>query len=353
MEDHQYFPFERLPALCKQKIFSYLNAVDKGHSAQVCSSWRYLISSSVWDTIDLSSDIGFGCLPSTKHSVEGKECHQCYCKRVSDFFKYLNRIQPNIRRLDFYFDIGDINNNSINYLENIQHGLSSSLCKQLRYVRVNWKDSQDRWLDPGHQPDQNAVYSYRMHLRKFTHFFEHFTTVVPSLTTLILPFDWNQKTILCLAKLRKLESLVLKRVDCSQSIKQSDLDVFSNLPSLKRLLLEVWLPSGDGLIPYTLKSKSLENLDISESHGLYVNQVDMPNLKGIRIARHILHGPLKNFNRLNLPCLHSVLSNGAPKLTKINDHYLQANWRQEIYVTLEEVLRAVCSCPIHLTDLVV
>lgn len=353
-EARQYFPFEMLPDLCKQKIFSYLNAVDKGHSAQVCTNWRDLMSSSVWDTIDLSSDLGFGCLPSANHSVEGKECHECYCKRVNDFFIYLNRIQPTIRRLDFYFDIGDINNNSNNYLDNIQRGLIPSLCIHLRYVRVNWKDSRDRWLDPGHQPDHNALFSYKLHLRRFTYFFEYFTTIVPSLTTLILPFDWNQKTIQSLTRLKSLQSLVLKRVNRSQSLMQSHLDlVLSELPSLKQLLLEVWLPSGDGLIPYTLKSDSLENLDISESHGLYLNQVDLPNLKGIRIARHILHGPLKSFNRLNLPCLHSVLSNGAPKLSKINDHYLQPNWHHEIYVTLEEVLRAVCSCRNHLTDLVV
>ena len=343
------FPFQKLPNTCQFKIFSYLNVVDKGRSSRVCRHWNEMMRSPHnWEVVDLTSDFSMACLPSAEHQPNEAGCNDCYCKRVHHFLTYLSGIQPVLKRLDFCYDIGESENR---YLDSVKSMLQKSNCQNLRYVRVNWKALQDLWPDSLHPHYKDQLYSIRLKQRRFTYFFDDFTTIAPSLTTLILPFDWNTKAVECLTRLKDLQSLVLKHL-CVDSFEQGPLDhVLSSLSSLKRLILEVRLMSGDGLIPFTLKSPSLEYLDISESHGIYLNQLDMPHLKGIRIARHFLLLPLKTYDLHNLPCLHQVFSEGAPNLLKINDHYLSDNWHQDIYSTLDEVLRVVCSCRWHVNDL--
>lgn len=349
MAQQGVFPFQELPLLCKLKIFSYLNVVDKGRSSRVCRKWNEMMRSPFnWEVVDLTSDFSMACLPSAEHQPKDAGCSECYCKRVHCFLTYLSSIQPVLKRLDFCYDIGESENR---YLDSVKLMLQKSNCQNLRYVRVNWKALQDLWLEPPNPLYKDQLYSIRLKQRRFTYFFDDFTSIAPSLTTLILPFDWNPKAVECLTRLKDLQSLVLKHlyVNC---LEQHPLDhVLSSLSSLKRLILEVRLISGCGLIPFTLKSPSLEYLDISESHGIYLSQLDMPHLKGIRIARHFLLIPLKNYDLQNFPCLHHVFSKGAPNLLKINDHYLVGNWHQDIYPTLEEVLRAVCSCRWHVSDL--
>jgi hypothetical protein len=63
--------------------------------------------------------------------------------------------------------------------------------------------------------------------------------------------------------------------------------------------------------------------------------------------RHPWNGPL--VDRIDIPCLYNILVTGAPKLCKLNDHYLKEEWKDSCYSILDEVLRSVCSCRKHKT----
>lgn len=349
MARKRVFPFQELPNICQFKIFSYLNVVDKGRSSRVCRHWHEMMRSPHnWEVVDLTSDFSAACFPSAEHLPKESGCSECYWKRVHSFLAYLSDIRPILKRLDFCYHIGECGND---YLDSVKLMLQVSNCQNLRYVRVNWKALKDVWPDPPNHTYKDLLYSSRLKQRRFTYFFEDFTSIAPSLTTLILPFDWNFRAVECLTRLKGLQSLVLKHLRIG-SFKQRSLDyLLSSLSSLNRFILEVRLMSDSGLLPFAFKSSSLEYLDISESHGIYLSYLNMPHLKGIRIARHFLLMPLKNYDLQNIPCLHRVFSEGAPNLLKINDHYLLDSWHQDIYPTLEEVLRVVCSCRWHVSDL--
>lgn len=114
--------------------------------------------------------------------------------------------------------------------------------------------------------------------------------------------------------------------------------------------VQVWTPSGQGLIKYSMQSHSLEFLDISQCRGFYLQALLMPALRRIRVVRRPWNGPLVLSEVQNLPCLHGLLAEGTPNLRKLNEHYLQENWRWQSYPALEDALRDVCACSKHKTS---
>ncbi|KAL4227374.1 hypothetical protein ACF0H5_012817 [Mactra antiquata] len=345
--DSDVFPFEYLPDDCKLKVFSLLPIHDKGRCARVCIRWRTLLmTSGVWSHIAFS-DFPFWCITAEEHNCVGN-CYIRYRVRVKQFMAYLKELRPILRSLEFKFDIGE---KADGFLQPLESLIYESNTKDLRYACMNWKETPVRpfWTDIVRDVRCDEVMQkHRLRQGLFTSFFDMFTQKCPKVETLIIPFDWSDKSVECLLRLKNLQSLVLEKYFVFQKLCQDLMDrLLIGLQSLKQLMLEVWTPSGQNLVFFSLVSTTIEYLDISQSRGFYLNAVHLPNLKTFRVARHPWNGPLVPADRVNVPCIYQVLSEGAPNLEKINEHNLNKTWRDETYKTLEEVLKSVCSCRKH------
>ncbi|XP_033749457.1 uncharacterized protein LOC117334107 [Pecten maximus] len=345
-ETLETFPFQSLPYELKMKVFTYLNHIDKGLSMRVCREWKdLLVNPALWSTVMLC-DFPMTCMPSRNH-LQSSHCYLCYNERVHMFARYLQILGPPIKYLDFKFDIGEPDDN---YIEILQNFLSKGNLQSLGHFNFNWKETPSRpfWSDWSNCND--IVFRQRYRGRIFVYFFDDLTKVATKITTLLLPFDWSDRSVMCLTRLQNLHTLVIEKYFVFQAMKQDLLDkMMDGLPNLKRLMLEVWSPSGPGLVPYTIRSKSLEFLDISQSRGLYLKALDIPKMIRFRVARRPWNGPLVCADKIALPCLYNTLLEGAPGLHKLNDHYLEESWKDNVYSTLEEVLKVVCSCRRHKT----
>ncbi|KAK6179530.1 hypothetical protein SNE40_011863 [Patella caerulea] len=344
IEDQSLY-FQDLPEACKLKVFSYLENVEKGKYSSICKDWAFLMKSPrLWNHVSLS-DFTLRCLCTHKCT---SECYKKYKSRVFHFIQYLCQIRPVLNSLEFKLDIY---NPSDKYLPQIENFLRMSQCRELNYAHLNWKETpnQPLWLEEDClYRESDVIHRHRLRHRKFVWFFDFFTNIASNLRTLIMPFGWSETSVEHLKRLKNLHTLVLEKYFVFQGLNQALLDrVLGNLPSLKQLLLEVWTPSGAGLLFYTLSSPSLQYLDISQSRGFYLSGLNMPALKRFCVARHPWNGPVVACDKINIPCLYGVLIQGTPHLEKINDHYLDVNWKDGIYVTLEEVFKAVCACKLH------
>ncbi|WAR00458.1 hypothetical protein MAR_024830 [Mya arenaria] len=339
------FPFQTLPVDCKLKIFTFLSSHDKGRCAQVCHDWWSLMQTpGLWSHVSFSN-FPFWCITGEEHNCLGN-CYIRYRVRVKQFLAFLKDLRPILRSIEFKFDIGEPVDGFLAPLENF---IDKANTKELKYASMNWKETPSRpfWTDKN-MGCQDVMYKHRLRQRKFVTFFDLFTQQCPKVETLVMPFDWSDPSVDSLLRLKNLRSLVLEKYFVFQKLCQDLIDkLLIGLTCLKQLMLEVWTPSGHGLVFFSLVSKSLEYLDISQSRGFYLNAVHLPKIKVFRVARHPWNGPLVIADRVNVPCIYDVLAEGAPGLEKINEHYLEATWRQEKYQKLEEVLKSVCSCKKH------
>lgn len=338
-----------LPTVVQLKIFSFLPNVDKARAAMVCRQWADLLRSpSLWDRLSFS-ELPQSCLPSATHTPTD-QCYVCFQERVYLFAQYIEKLCPILRYLEFKFDISD---SKSRYLQMIEHLLSRCACRDLRVAHVNWKEtpSEPLWLEGDEMARcEEVVQKHRFRQRLFIQLFERLTGLAPRLSTLVLPFDWSDSSITSLGRLKNLQNLVVEKYFVFQHLPQQSLNSFlAAVPNLTRLLLEVWTPSAHGMLLYTMTHKSLQYLDISQSRGFYLQALNMPNMRRFRVARQPWNGPLVLAEHINIICLHTVLAAGAPKLTKINDHYLEPDWQLRPSDRLEEVLKGVCSCRRHKT----
>ena len=300
----------------------------------------------VWSHVSLS-DFPFWCITNDEHNCLGN-CYIRYRVRVKQFLAYLKDRRPLLRSLEFKLDIGE---NADGYLQPLKNFVDKSNTKELKYASINWKETPVRpfWTtSTGCIQIDEVMQKHRVRQRLFVGFFDLFTMKCPKLETLILPFDWSEKSVECLLRLKTLKSLVIEKYYVFQKLRQDLIDtLLQGLPNLKQLMLEVWTPSGHGLVFFSLNSRSLEYLDISQSRGFYLSDLDLPKLKVFRVARHPWNGPLVMTDRISVPCLYDVLIEGAPQLEKLNEHHLKPGWREMTYQTLDEVLKSVCSCKRH------
>ncbi|ESP05522.1 hypothetical protein LOTGIDRAFT_228073 [Lottia gigantea] len=342
-----YFPFEALPEDCKLQVFSYLNNTAKVRCCFVCKEWLFLLKSPrLWNHISLS-DFTPICLGQANHTCV-YECYKQYQTKVLQFTEYLCQIKPILHSFVFELDIYDP---KAKFLPNIENFLRTAQCRELIYAHLNWKETpnQPLWYEEKcwyHESD--VIHLHRLRHRKFVWFFDFFTSVASNLKTLIMPFGWSETSVEHLKRLQNLQTLVLEKYFVFKTLDQTLLDrVLEILPKLQRFLLEVWTPSGAGLLFYSLKSASLQFLDISQSRGFYLNGLVMPKLRQFCVARHPWNGPIVSSDKIKIPCLYGILVNGAPNLEKINDHNLEANWKEKKSPNLQEVLKSVCACKSH------
>lgn len=343
------FPFQNLPDVCKLKVFSYLGLIDKGLAAQVCHEWnQWLRSPSLWTDIDLTR------LPLHSKRLRfhrcSSECYEEYRVRISKFLRYLAGIRPMIRRVSFAYDIADYKEGWFDLIELLFMAVRFG---ELEAANLNWKATSIKplWSESfkwSVEEPQGTEYIERRRQRLFAKFFEMFVCAAPKLKKLIMPFDWSTRSINSLITLENIETLTLEKYFAFQALDQVMLDaILQSLRCLRQLIMEIWTPSGNGLIGYQIRSESLEFLDVSQCRGFCISRVCLENIRVFKASRRTWKGPLALKGDLSVPCLYQVLSEGAPRLEQLNDHILQPHWREHCYDELDVVLRSVCSCSIH------
>ena len=338
-----------IPVLCMERVFSFLTPQQRGLCSLVCSEWRDLIKSpQVWQDINLTQ------FPVCQQNNAGhdcsEDCYPLYRDRVKKYMRFLCQVKPFVKRLKFAFDIDCLEDG---WLQELMALLQACRLQDLTEVDVNWKETPGKPFDGLSHTVSSSRHTELLHRdrhrqRVFVHFFEWFTAAAPNITRLSLPFDWSDKSVQLLSRLKSLRHLSLGMYTVWQSLPQSTLDLLCKCcPGLTHLQIEAWTPSGRGLQCYSLIHLNLRYLDISQCHGFYLSQVMLPALQVFKVARHPWSGPLTSSDNYNLPCLNVVLAQGAPSLQQINGHVLQSSWSDSSYPQLEEVLTLSCSCRVH------
>ncbi|XP_013407918.1 uncharacterized protein LOC106171930 [Lingula anatina] len=345
-KEKSYFPFQRLPLDCKLKVFMFLNMIDKGRSAQVCTEWQDLLKMpSLW--VDVDFTLFPLCFNANTGHTCNRDCYEQYQIRVKASMKHLAAISPVMKRFCFAFDIGDFADGWLNSVEDL---ILHSNFRDLTCVYLNWKETPVKpfWIEQVQykwEKYNDYVYRHRRRGRCFVNFFDLFTSQASNIKCLALPFYWNERSVRNMARLRNLEVLILEKDYVFQIINQSHLnELLLNLPKLRKLVLEVWIP--ERLWPYEMTSESLQHLDISQCRGFCLKKVNMPNLETFRVTLF----PTGDSSILipdTFPCLHDVLVQGAPELKSINGLKLPNDWKLEISPQMESLYRTVCPCIRH------
>lgn len=345
------FPFGELPDVCKVHIFSFLSIDDRVSAARVSAEWYQLLSSPVlWTNVDVPASVRAVPFLPGGDGHRGVDYHD----RVKKFMDFISRVDPSIRRFVFVGDIAEMV-----YHDSLRSFVASARLSELKYVSVNWaktlaSDESESVEQKGEEC--TSVWSvdenHRRRQRHFVHLFEQLCCTAPNITSLSLPFDWSPKSVDAIVRLRKLEELSLSKYSDLQALDCVTLDrIITGLPRLRRLELEVWTPcASGGLTYYSLRSKSLEVVDLSRCRGFAVGYVDLPRVRVMKLSRCPWSGPLMVQNTADiysLPCLHRILRDGMPNLEELNGQKLQADWHEHVDDELESLLKSICPCELH------
>lgn len=235
-----FFPFQLLPDVCKLKVWSFLKQCDLGRCLCVCTEWNDLIAKPhLWHSVHFS-DLPFSCLPYDRSGPVHTDpvCHHCYRKRVFSFSRFLSKIRPATTRFQFCFDISHPTDQ---FLSVVEQFMSTARLSHLLHADMNWKDSPSRQpLRDAQESARDYILRFRRRQRMFVNLFDDFSKLTVNLTTLVVPFDWSERSVCSLCRLTHLENLVLERYGLFSNINQGLInDVFKHLVHLKKLLLEV------------------------------------------------------------------------------------------------------------------
>jgi len=342
-DDSGALNFSALPPEVKLRVFALLSATERGIAARVCRDWRALMRvPTLWSDIDTTS------LPhcTAAHQHSGA-CRASQNRRCCQFLEHVANARAVIRRL---YVSGDIC--SPDWRGTLQSFLVNVRLHELTSAHVDWAANSAGDLGEKNERARRAQ-------RLFVGTFDMLTRVAPKVATLILPFDWSERSVHMLLRLSHLNTLVLKKYFTYQCLTQGMLNqILEGLPALRRLHLEVWIASGNGAVLFSISSPRLEFLDLSQCRGLDLECVDLPQLTVIKLSRlYPWHGSLMLRNPLSSaehcrPCIREVLASGTPRLRLVNEHILRPEWSDlsGCYDELNLVIGAVCSCPFHRSD---
>ena len=345
------FPFSELPDVCKVHVFSFLSTEDKVSAAHVCSEWRHLLSSPVlWTNVDVPASVR-SVLTSPQAD---KHDEVAYRDRVKKYLDFIGKVDPSIRRFVFVGDIAETV-----YHDSLRSFITSARLSELKHASINWAkvDGSDAAKSMEKQCEEctsswSVDENHRRRQRYFVHLFEQLCRTSLNITSLSLPFDWSPKSVDAIVRLRNMEELSLSRYSELQPLDCVTLDrVITGLPRLRRLELEVWTPcASGGLTYYSLRSKSLEFVNLAKCRGLAVEYFDLPQVSVLRLSRCPWSGPLMiptTTSTCSLPCLHRILSEGVPNLKELNGHKLHADWHKHVDDEFELLLKSICPCDLH------
>ncbi|KAK3791055.1 hypothetical protein RRG08_010459 [Elysia crispata] len=348
-ETLEILPFQQLPELCKIKVWSFLQQNDLGRCMLVCTDWCHLIQRpQFWSSVRFSS-LSFSCLQQDRIGPVHTDpvCHHCFRKRVFSFSQFLARIKPVVKEFQFCLDLSHPTDqfNAV-----VEQFLETANFSTLTQAEMNWKESPSRApLDQ--ESVQDHMYRYRRRQRMFSRIFDTFVNLSPQISTLVMPFDWTDRNIKNLCRLTGLEKLVLEKYGIYNHIFTQDhlTMLMKNLVNLKKLLLEVWIPASNnrGMEVYCIESSSLTFLDISQCKGFYIKKLNTPNLLKLRIARRPWLKMLLQTQSPFLPCVCTVLQDGAPELQEINGFHLERNSLSHPTDELSTLMNTICCCLRH------
>ncbi|GFS02153.1 hypothetical protein ElyMa_002856600 [Elysia marginata] len=348
-EPLENLPFQLLPELCKIKIFTFLQQNDLGRCMLVCVEWCQLIRNpQLWSSVRFSS-LSYSCLPQDRHGPVHTDpiCHHCFRKRVFSFSQFLHRLEPVVKEFQFCLDLSHPTDqfNAV-----VEQFLYTANLSSLTQAEMNWKESPSR-ASLDQEPFQDHMYRYRRRQRMFSRIFDTFVNLCPQISTLVIPFDWTDKNIKNLCLLTGLEKLVLEKYGIYNHIFTQDhlTKLMDSLVNLKKLLLEVWIPSTNnrGVDVYCIRSSSLTFLDVSQCRGFYIKKLITPNLLNLRIACRPMLKILLQTHSPFLPCVCTVLLEGAPRLQEINGFHLERNSLLYPNDDLGTLMNTICCCPRH------
>jgi len=348
------FPFIELPDVCKVHVFSFLSTEDRVLAAHVCREWRLLLSSPVlWTNVDVPASVrAVRASPQADKHCEVANYHD----RVKKYLDFIGNVDPCIRRFVFVGDIAETV-----YHDSLRLFLTSARLSELKHVSINWAKVDGIDVDAAGSMEERCEdcasswsvdENHRRRQRYFVHLFEQLCGASPNITSLSLPFDWSPKSVDAIVSLRSMEELSLGKYSELQALDCVTLDrVITSLPQLRRLELEVWTPCvSGGLTYYSVRSKSLEFVDLAKCRGFALGCVDLPRVTVLRLSRCLWSGPLmvqSTTDICSLPCLHRVLSEGVPNLKELNGHKLHADWYKHVDDELELLLKSICPCDLH------
>lgn len=350
----------KLPLECKLKIFSYLSQREKGQCMFVSSEWYGIIRSPVlWRHINLrefrlcyghtiasDQDLVTDCedgsvaMDTSTFTQCKQQCYGMYINRIDNYISFLIDVQPRLRRLEFSFDL--IEDNWISTVDRLKMHLNLS---ELEFADINWRDTPAKpsYLTGPTHGLNDVMYKTRRRCKKFVNFFEEFVQEAPSIKTLVMPYEWSNRSIKALLTLKKLRNLTLEKYFVFQRPVQDVLTMLGWMICLERLVLEIWTPSSSDMYRYSIVSPSLKYLDLSQCRGFYLQSVDLPQLEVFIDERKPWNGPLTFPSQINLPCIGGILRHGAPRLARINTSIITS--MDDVIV--ESVLKSICPCRYH------
>lgn len=373
------FPFSSLVRPLKIRVFKYLSPGDRGLVAKVCKNWYTLARSpALWHIIDFSTFPPFH--PEGMEDEDYDESVVAYAKyqhRTRNFINFLITVRPKVRIFKFAFDIADLKDG---WMEGVELLLRYCDLHDIKEAELIWNETPAKpsildsvsltWCTSDYK---DLMYKHRHRQRYFLKFFDLFTSLSQSLTHLIVPFDWTDRSIRSLSRLNNLTHLVLLKYFIFQEVEQRQVELMLNsTPSVTHLTVEIWTPSGRGLQSIKFKSESLFCLDVSQCRGIKLDRdLHLPNLTTLAISVNPMKGPLtgegtrvEGGDEVRVKavdtdeeelegvstassCLYDTLKVGAPCLDMLNDHKLKEGWKDGCYEELECVLVCVCVCHRH------
>ncbi|XP_030409820.1 uncharacterized protein LOC115647181 [Gopherus evgoodei] len=346
-----YFPFSFLPVDCQLHVFSFLSEVEKCTAALVCEAWSKLIRTPrLWRVADF---MRLGAFQSGMDLVlvSAREFER-WKEWVHQYAYHLASRSASLLVLRASFDLGD---QKTKWADFLSHFLDSVHCGELQELELNWTLTHlepPDFYPPGICSMTQVSLTKMDQISNFQTLLEKFIQRSPKLTRMKLPFDWSAYSVAMLTQFQQLHTLELKYFWSFKGVCPGIMqDLTKALPNLKTLILHVLVPVKDLGISYSLESRSLEYLDVSQSRGLVFCHLDLPSLRVLRIKKMVRGIILNRRSRLALQsrwsCLYSLLRRGAPNLRVFNNQVLLPQWREQTYKELNALLLQSCYCVQH------
>uniref|UniRef100_A0A8C3T6B0 F-box domain-containing protein n=2 Tax=Chelydra serpentina TaxID=8475 RepID=A0A8C3T6B0_CHESE len=346
-----YFPFSFLPVDCQLHVFSFLSEVEKCTAALVCEAWSKLIRTPrLWRVADF---MRLGAFQSGMDLVlvSAREFER-WKEWVHQYAYHLTSRSASLLVLRASFDLGDQKTKWADFLSRF---LDSVHCGELQELELNWTLTHlepPDFYPPGTCSMTQVSLTKMDQISNFQTLLEKFIQRSPKLTRMKLPFDWSAYSVAMLTQFQQLHSLELKYFWSFKGVCPEIMqDLTKALPNLKTLILHVLVPVKDLGISYSLESRSLEYLDVSQSRGLVFCHLDLPSLRVLRIKKTVRGIILNRRTRLALQsrwsCLYSLLRSGTPNLRVFNNQVLLPHWREQTYKELNALLLQSCYCVQH------
>ncbi len=338
------FPFQSLPTECLLKVFSFLTDVEKCQCARVCKVWAQLVRTPhLWVKADFKKLF----FTMEKNGVEtiarpSASEYQRMKSKIRNYVFHLVSRRALLKSLTFSFDLQE---GEEIWLKLLIHCLHETNSRELGRVVFNWVHTPHPYMfsDSASHTKSSRILSFHKFLTALHH-------ACPNIKSFAMPFDWSPLSLHLLGLFQNVKYLELYKYwvfrGTSQSAINKLLDQFPNLEKLK-MDVAVKVKECESYPQYTISSKSLKELDIRDSNGFFLWSVTLPQLLSFQVNRACWSGPMIDRDHLKIPCLYTVLHDGAPRLQMYNEYKLDEDWRVLCNPELEQALKATCFCKKH------